>query len=93
MAVPVRDPRWKVGSEAEVAQLANDVTAAAANLKALISRATAIQAGIEHQMGGEFSGMAKLLKPMRILEEASSKVDMASWALQDFAEKFRKVAL
>ncbi len=93
MTIPANDPRWKVASAAEVDQLASDVTAAAANLKALITRANAIQAEIERQMGGEFGGMAKLIKPMRMLEEASEKVDQASWALTDFAAKFHKVSL
>lgn len=93
MGVPVRDPRWKSASAAEMDQLAADVTAAAANLKAIIGRATQIQAEIERQMGGEFKGMVKLMRPMRSLEEASEKVDMASWALSDFAAKFHKVTL
>lgn len=95
MPVPARDPRWKVGfvRSEDVDHLANDVQAAAANLKGIIMRATQVQAGIEHQMGGEFAGMAKLLRPMRTLEEASEKLDMASWSLQDFAAKFKKVSL
>ena len=93
MRVSARDPRWKVGSAVDVAQLAANVSQAAASLKQLIEQASEIQAGIEKQMGGSFAGMGKLIRPMRMLEESSEKLDEAAWAFQDFSAKFRKVSL
>jgi hypothetical protein len=93
MPVHPKSPRWKVGSAAEVAQLAADVSATAVTLKKIMQRATTLQSQLAEQMGGSFSGMSMLLRPMRMLESASEKVDEASWALQEFAEKIRKVSL
>ena len=79
-AVPAHDPRWKTSAAAgEMDALALDVKAAAAHLKDIVRRAGALQAELEERMGGSVSGLSKLLKPMRTLEQASEKLDMATW--------------
>jgi hypothetical protein len=44
-------------------------------------------------MGGSVSGLSKLLKPMRTLEQASEKLDMASWTFEEFARDLHKWTL
>ena len=92
--VPPSDPRWKLAATSlEMEQFAADVTAASAAIKKLLERASALRGNIEQQMGAEFTGMAKLTRPMKLLEDASEKTDQAAWGLQDFAEKFKRVSL
>ena len=90
MRVPTHDPRWKDDKDV-IAQFADRVSAAATNLNALLRRAALIQSEIERQMGGSMSGMAKLMRPMRALEEACDKADQAAVAFQDFVETYRKL--
>jgi hypothetical protein len=94
MSIPVRDPRWKTGAAAaEMDALANDVKNAAANLKGLMRRAGVLQESLEAQMGGSISGLSKLMRPMRTLEQASEKLDTASWTFEEFARDLHKWTL
>jgi len=94
MTIPAQDPRWKTAAAAaEMDALANDVKAAATNLKGLVRRAGVLQGELEERMGGSVSGLSKLLKPMRTLEQASEKLDMASWTFEEFARDLHKWTL